>query len=256
VRAFPLLLAAALAVTGGAAATVVAAGGGATAAVTPADLPACPFFSDVTPPPRSPTPWVPPRQQAPPLDLSGRLPAPGNIHGALSGGAVTIGFDRVAGAHAYRVFRNGQSVAWISDWGQASLSAVDHSPCRHAFYSIVAMSDESGSGASYGQYAKPYRLEDGGSIAPFGFTPGSTLHVMVTSYNDGGQTASGYTTKLGVCAVDTRIIPWGTRFTVPGYGSCYAADIGLWIQNNTVDVWLPGDQANGWGVQMRDLVFQ
>ena len=79
--------------------------------------------------------------------------------------------------------------------------------------------------------------------------------MMVTSYNDGGMTASGYNAQLGVCAVDPRVIPWGTYFTVPGYGTCYAADIGTWIQNDTVDVWLPGSQANGWGVQHRTVTI-
>jgi len=40
---------------------------------------------------------------------------------------------------------------------------------------------------------------------------------------------------------------------VPDYGTCLAGDIGTWIQNNTVDVWLPGTQANGWGVQHRTI---
>jgi chitinase len=58
-----------------------------------------------------------------------------------------------------------------------------------------------------------------------------------------------------VCAVDPRVIPWGTYFTVPGYGTCFAGDIGTWIQNDTVDVWLPGSQANGWGVQSRTVTI-
>jgi len=77
--------------------------------------------------------------------------------------------------------------------------------------------------------------------------------MMVTSYNDVGSTATGYAAGPGICAVDPRVIPWGTYFTVPDYGTCFAGDIGTWIQNNTVDVWLPGMQANGWGVQHRTI---
>jgi chitinase len=55
--------------------------------------------------------------------------------------------------------------------------------------------------------------------------------------------------------VDPRVVPWGTRFFVPDYGWCYAADIGTWIQDHTVDVWLPGTQANGWGVQTRTITI-
>ena len=39
--------------------------------------------------------------------------------------------------------------------------------------------------------------------------------------------------------------PLGTRFYVPGYGHCYAVDIGSWIKDGIVDVWLPGTQADG-----------
>jgi 3D (Asp-Asp-Asp) domain-containing protein len=77
--------------------------------------------------------------------------------------------------------------------------------------------------------------------------------MMVTSYNDVAPTATGYHSGLGICAVDPRIIPWGTYFTVPNYGTCFAGDIGTWIQNDTVDVWLPGSQANAWGVQHRTI---
>ena len=53
--------------------------------------------------------------------------------------------------------------------------------------------------------------------------------------------------------MDARYVPLGTRFKVDGYGYCYAADIGLWIQGNIVDVWLPGSEADNWGVQQRTI---
>lgn len=224
-------------------------------AQTAAGLPACPFWSTVTPPVRSDTPFVPPEQTAPPFDLSGRPPAPANITGTLASGAVTLTFDRVPGAQAYRVWRNGQAVAWVSDFGQPTLTATDTAPCQHAFYSVVALFDQSGSDASMGQLSAPYQLDADGVVVPWQVPVGQTIDMLVTSYNDGGQTASGYTAGLGKCAVDPRIIPWGTYFTVPGYGTCYAADIGLWIQNDTVDLWLPGLQANNWGVQHRTITI-
>jgi 3D (Asp-Asp-Asp) domain-containing protein len=119
----------------------------------------------------------------------------------------------------------------------------------------MALSADSGSDAAAGRLSHPWQLTDAGTLQPWATPVGQTLHVMVTSYNDTGQTAAGYTTSLGVCAVDPRVIPWGTRFYVPDYGYCYAADIGLWIRDDTVDVWLPGQQAAGWGVQHRDLRF-
>jgi hypothetical protein len=41
-------------------------------------------------------------------------------------------FSRVPGAVAYRAFRNGQALQWISDWGQASFLVTDASPCQNA----------------------------------------------------------------------------------------------------------------------------
>jgi 3D (Asp-Asp-Asp) domain-containing protein len=42
---------------------------------------------------------------------------------------------------------------------------------------------------------------------------------------------------------------------VDGYGLCLAVDIGLWIQGPIVDVWLPGSEANDWGVQQRTITI-
>jgi 3D (Asp-Asp-Asp) domain-containing protein len=224
-------------------------------AVGTSSLPTCPFWTNVTPPARTTTPWVPPQQTASPVNLTGRLPAPSGITGSLSGSQVTITFNRVPGAQAYRVWRNGQSVAWITDWGQPALTATDTAPCQNAFYTVVALADQSGSDAAMGQLSVPYQLSSSGAVVPWQTPVGSTINMTVTSYNDGGLTASGYNSQLGVCAVDPRVIPWGTYFTVPGYGTCYAGDIGTWIQNHTVDVWLPGSQANGWGVQLRTITI-
>lgn len=220
-----------------------------------AGLPTCPFWTNATPPQRSVTPWVPPSQTAGAVNFSGRLPAPSGVTGTLSGGQVTITFNRVPGAQAYRVWRNGQAVAWVTDWGQAALTATDTAPCQNAYYSVVALADQSGSDASMGQLSAPYQLSAAGAVVPWQTPVGSTIDMMVTSYNDGGMTASGYNAQLGVCAVDPRVIPWGTYFTVPGYGTCFAGDIGTWIQNDTVDVWLPGTQANNWGVQDRTVTI-
>ncbi|NUR29027.1 MAG: hypothetical protein HOV83_24830 [Catenulispora sp.] len=218
-------------------------------------LPTCPFWTDVTPPARSDTPWVAPLQTAPAVDFSSRLPAPGTVTGTLTGSQVNITFARVAGAQAYRVWRNGQAIAWVSDWGQTTLTAVDNAPCQNAYYSFESMSAQSGADSTLGAMSAPYQLNSSGSVVPWQTPVGRTLTMMVTSYNDGGATASGYNAQLGVCAVDPRVIPWGTYFTVPGYGTCYAADIGTWIQNDTVDVWLPGTQSNGWGVQHRTVTI-
>jgi 3D (Asp-Asp-Asp) domain-containing protein len=221
-----------------------------------AALPACPFWaSGITPPARTVTPWTPPLQTAPAVDFATRQAAP-TLSGSLSNGSVTITVSPVANAVAYRVWRDGVAVGYISYWGQTGpLTVTDTAPCQGAYYDVVAMYDTSNSDASMGQLSQPYWLGDDGTPAPgAGDVPvGTQISMMVTSYNDVGSTASGFSSQLGVCATDPRVIPWGTYFSVPGYGTCYAADIGTWIQNDTVDVWLPGSQANGWGVQDRTI---
>ncbi|GAA3453740.1 3D domain-containing protein [Dactylosporangium matsuzakiense] len=193
--------------------------------------------------------------QAPMISLAGRLPAPSTVSGSLHGSSVTITFSRVAGAVAYRVWRNSQSVGWVDDWGQATLSVTDTAPCRNAHYTIAALRSD-GSDASTGALSQPYVLADSGAVQPYAIPAGTRLQYEITSYNDAGQTASGMNTALGICAVDTRYIPWGTRFKVDGYGYCYAADIGTWIQGEIVDVWLPGAEADSWGVQQRTITIQ
>jgi 3D (Asp-Asp-Asp) domain-containing protein len=219
-----------------------------------AGLKACPFFTNVKPPPRPAGPSHDSKSKGPKISLSGRLPAPSGVTGTYHAGKVTITLKRVAGATAYRVWRNAQSVAWISDWGQPSLVATDSTPCRHANYTVVALRSDA-SDASTGQLSPDYRLEDSGSLAKYRIAAGTTFSFKVTSYNDPGQTASGYTAGLGKCAVDARVIPPGTRFKVDGYGYCYAADIGTWIQGKIVDIWLPGTEADNWGVQQRTITI-
>ncbi len=225
------------------------------AALAPAGtgLGACPFWTNITPPPRSVTPFKAPPQLAPQYSVASRLPAPAGVSGALSGGQVRITFDRVAGAGSYRLWRNAIAVQWITDTGAATYTATDPQPCDHAFYTLVANPDSTTGPES--QLSQPYQLTDAGTVQPWPTPAGQTMQMMVTSYNDPGATASGYTTQLGICAVDPRVIPWGTRFYVPDYGWCYAADIGTWIQNSTLDVWLPGTEANDWGVQTRTITI-
>ncbi len=246
---------AAIVLAAGGATAVALSTGTAQAADSTGALAACPFWaSGITPPARSDTPYTPPLQTAGAVNFSARLAAP-TLTGTFQNGQVSLTVSRVPGAVAYRIWRDGVAVAWVSDWGQATLTAVDTAPCRGAYYTVLAMVDNNTTDASMGQLSVPYWLGDNGIVAPGTgpVPPGTTITMMVTSYNDVGSTATGYASGLGICAVDPRVIPWGTYFTVPGYGTCFAGDIGTWIQNNTVDVWLPGSQANGWGVQHRTI---
>ncbi|CAM0140198.1 hypothetical protein VKS41_007777 [Umbelopsis sp. WA50703] len=225
-------------------------------------LPACAFWGgNITVPDRNVTSFIAPYQQAPVLSLAKntlgqtRLPVPSDIAGTLSGGSVNITLDRVTGATAYRIWRDAVAVAWISDWGQPSLSAEDTAPCDGGYYTVVAMQDNNDNDTSMGIMSLPYQLQSDGTLGTSSTLVGKTFQVRVTSYNNLGPTATGYNAQLGGCAVDPRVIPWGTYFYVPDYGYCLAIDIGTWIQDDAVDIWLPDDQAGNWGVQYRNITI-
>lgn len=195
---------------------------------------------------------------APAYDVNGRLPAPTGINGGLgTDGKVTFTFNRVAGAKAYRAFRNGQALQWISDWGQPTLLVTDANPCAGAHYQVYAMTAEDTAASSIGQITTSFRLNSSNQLAAFTLAKGTTLNHRVSAYNDVAQTALGYNAGTGICAVDARIVPWGTGLWVPGYGHCYAADIGSWIKDDIVDVWFPpGPAADNWGIQRLTLTVE
>ena len=52
------------------------------------------------------------------------------------------------------------------------------------------------------------------------------------------------------------MIPLGTRFRVPGYGICLAADIGGAVKGAFVDVWVKTERAAlRWGVRTVTIRF-
>jgi 3D (Asp-Asp-Asp) domain-containing protein len=85
---------------------------------------------------------------------------------------------------------------------------------------------------------------------------GSTLSVSSTAYSLPGNTASGLPVGPGICATDPRVIPLGTRFDVPGYGPCVAADTGSSVIGATIDVWMPGERASVYGTQTITITFR
>ena len=228
------------------------------AADATSSLPACPFWAaGITPPARTTTPWVAPLQTSPAVNFTTRPAAP-TITGSLVNGQVTVTVSPVPNAVAYKVWRDGVDIGYISYWGQTGpLTVTDTSPCQGAYYDVVAMYDTSNSDASLGQLSVPYWLGANGTLATGAGNAavGTQIPMMLTSYDNTGQTASGYNAQLGICATDPRVIPWGTYISVPNYGTCYAGDLGTWIQNDTVDLWLPDAQANNWGVQNETITI-
>lgn len=68
-----------------------------------------------------------------------------------------------------------------------------------------------------------------------------TLRVVATGYSSedpgvSNRTSTGATLKRGVIAVDPRVIPYGTRIYVPGYGFGKALDTGGAIKGNKIDL--------------------
>jgi peptidoglycan DL-endopeptidase CwlO len=87
--------------------------------------------------------------------------------------------------------------------------------------------------------------------------PGQTMTVSVTAYSLSGFTSSGLPVGWGVAAVDTSLIPFGTRFFVPGYGETVAADHGTAIIGPRIDIWFPTlAQAQAWGRRTVVITFQ
>lgn len=79
---------------------------------------------------------------------------------------------------------------------------------------------------------------------------GRTMTVIATGYALPGRTATGLPVGWGVVAVDPRVIPLGTRMTIPGYGDGVAADVGPAVRGAKIDLWFPTvGQALNWGVR-------
>jgi 3D (Asp-Asp-Asp) domain-containing protein len=85
---------------------------------------------------------------------------------------------------------------------------------------------------------------------------GTRLSVASTAYSLAGHTASGLPVGQGICATDPRVIPLGTRFDVPGYGLCVAADTGSAVIGATIDIWMPGPRATVYGRQTITITFR
>lgn len=86
------------------------------------------------------------------------------------------------------------------------------------------------------------------------FTYCQTKQVKVTAYDPtclgcNSTTALGYELKMGVIAVDPRVIPFYTRMYVPGYGVGLALDTGGAIKGNIIDVGFssPKERGRNWG---------
>ncbi len=90
----------------------------------------------------------------------------------------------------------------------------------------VVMRSELGLASRGGKYRAPVRMH------ATAYEPGPR---SCGAHAD-GRTANGMRAKRGVAAVDTRVIPFGTRMYIPGYGFAVAADRGTAIKGNRIDL--------------------
>ncbi|MDQ0285264.1 uncharacterized protein YabE (DUF348 family) [Desulfofundulus luciae] len=77
------------------------------------------------------------------------------------------------------------------------------------------------------------------------------INMVATAYTyTGNNTAYGVPPRVGVAAVDPRVIPLGTRLYVEGYGYATALDVGSSIRGNRVDLFMENAaEARRWGVR-------
>ena len=70
-----------------------------------------------------------------------------------------------------------------------------------------------------------------------------------------GITKSGEVTKWGTVAVDSKVIPLGTKLKISGFRTIFTAtDIGGAIKKNKIDIWFPAHQdALNWGRQKKKV---
>ncbi len=94
-------------------------------------------------------------------------------------------------------------------------------------------------------------IDGGGALA------GSQLTVEATGYALTGTTAVGLQTQHGIIAVDPRVIPLGTKMSVPGYGDGVAADTGSAVKGAIIDLWFPTlQEALSWGRRTVTITFR
>ena len=86
--------------------------------------------------------------------------------------------------------------------------------------------------------------------APTNISNVMELKVKAHSYCLRGMTSRGVQTRVGVIAVDPRIIPYGSKIYIPGYGWGTALDTGGNIKGNVIDIWMPTyNQCIQWGTR-------
>ena len=61
----------------------------------------------------------------------------------------------------------------------------------------------------------------------------------ITAYCMGTTTFTGKPVKVGMCAVDPRVIPLGSKVIIKGIGTFVAEDTGGKVKGRTIDIYIP-----------------
>ena len=86
------------------------------------------------------------------------------------------------------------------------------------------------------------------SGAPVNYS--KTITGVITAYCDKGRTSTGKSAQRGVVAVNPKIIPYGTKLYIPGYGYAVAGDTGGAMRSGKVliDIWFESAaECSAWG---------
>lgn len=137
----------------------------------------------------------------------------------------------------------------------ATLASTAHRDVQRAHRVVRPQPHGGGNGAGTGAAPPPPPALPPAPRPP-SLAAGSTLSVSSTAYSLPGHTASGLPVGPGICATDPRVIPLGTRFEVPGYGPCVAADTGSSVIGATIDLWMPSERASVYGTQTITITFR
>lgn len=131
-------------------------------------------------------------------------------------------------------------------------------PDGREWYLVSGYDGIGGSGWSAGEFLReveqndPATLDSAGTVTT---AAARTFTARITAYAHGTRTASGTPVRWGVVAVDTRVIPLGSRLLIDGLDGVFIAeDTGGGVRGNHIDLYFP-DRASAirWGVQYRTV---